>query len=251
MAQKGSSFAAPGLSQYLQLLREGRKVFTRGDEGGLQGITAVTKYQSSDSSQYPLHSTQMGRMPAPVGSNENVNANMQPDAGTSPQAIPALLSPLPEGPYVFQTVSYKSIGNTIIRVNIYKPYSQSGSRTPIMLYIHGGGWVGGNRIDCSQLLLGRFLQCGFVIYSMDYRLLPESSFDEMQEDVRDIEPWLRQRFQAEVAEDVHIDDTKIVVVGASAGALLALLTVGALFHSPIRLVWNNLFKGLTAALYLA
>jgi acetyl esterase/lipase len=54
---------------------------------------------------------------------------------------------------------------------------------------------------------------------MDYRLLPESSFDEMQEDVRDIEPWLRQKLQAEMTEDVCIDDTKIVVVGAS-GPLL-------------------------------
>ena len=116
------------------------------------------------------------------------------------------------------------------------PEIRRGARTPIMLYIHGGGWVGGNRADCSRLLLIRFLQQGFVVCSMDYRLRPESTFKEMQEDVRDIEPWLRQKLQAEVTEDVSIDNEKIVVVGASSGALLALLTVSPLSRSSIHTV---------------
>lgn len=217
MTRNGSPLSGPGLSQHIQRLREG------GHKGGriLKGITAVTEQH--------LQSTQMRQ--APIGSNANDNANMQPNkviAETSHQAMPAPLPPP-------LTVTYKSIGDTIIRADIYKPYPRSDSKKrPIMAYLHGGGFVGGNRSDCSQILLRRFHQAGFVICSMDYRLLPESSFDEMQEDVRDIERWLRQKLQAEMAEDVSIDDAKIVVVGASAGALLALLTVSTLFHSSIR-----------------
>lgn len=68
---------------------------------------------------------------------------------------------------------------------------------------------------------------------MDYRLLPESTFEQMQEDVRDMELWLRQKLQAEVREVVSLDDEKIVVVGASSGALLAMQTVSSLSRSSL------------------
>ena len=166
----------------------------------------------------------------------NANVANKLSAETPSQAIPTLLPPRPLRPPVFKTAVYKSVGDITISVDIYMPEIRRGARTPIMLYIHGGGWVGGNRADCSRLLLIRFLQQGFVVCSMDYRLLPESTFKEMQEDVRDMEPWLRQKLQAEVTEDVSIDNEKIVVVGASSGALLALLTVSPLSRSSIHTV---------------
>lgn len=166
----------------------------------------------------------------------NANVNAQPNilnAGTPSRAISTLLPPRPLGPPVFKTAVYKSVGDIAISVDIYMPEIRRGSQTPVMLYIHGGGWVGGNRADCSRLLLIRFLQQGFVVCSMDYRLLPESTFKQMQEDVRDMGLWLRSKLQAEVTDDVSIDDEKIVVVGASSGALLAMQTVSSFFLIPI------------------
>ncbi|KFY96893.1 hypothetical protein V498_02404 [Pseudogymnoascus sp. VKM F-4517 (FW-2822)] len=223
----------PDLSQCIQLLREqGIVVEKRGilyRAGLLTKSTAVTNAHSPDSSEYHLHLPRQGPMSA-----DELCPNAS--ARTPSQAIPTLLPLRPLRPHVFKTAVYKSVGDIPINVDIYMPKIRRGARTPIMLYIHGGGWVGGNRTDCSRLVLTRFLQQGFVVCSMDYRLLPESTFIEMQEDLRDIEPWLRQKLQAEVGENASIDNKKIVVVGASSGALLALQTPKYWVDSPTVIV---------------
>lgn len=67
-----------------------------------------------------------------------------------------------------------------------------------------------------------------MVCSMDYRFLPESTFEEQCSDVRDMEAWihteLQQKLEGEGIE-VKIDKGRIIVAGASAGAHLALLTV--------------------------
>jgi acetyl esterase/lipase len=95
-----------------------------------------------------------------------------------------------------------------------------------MLFIHGGGWTGGSRSDYCRPLFNNFLSYGFVVTSMDYRLLPETSLPGQLSDVRDVELWLRNHLQSEVSDPgLRVDGSKIIVVGASAGALLALHTV--------------------------
>ena len=64
---------------------------------------------------------------------------------------------------------------------------------------------------------------------MDYRLLPETPFQGQLEDIQDVEPWLRYQLQASLKADnldCKVDGENLLVVGASAGAHLALLTVG-------------------------
>lgn len=117
-----------------------------------------------------------------------------------------------------------------IKANIYLPVSPpSHPKLPIVLYIHGGGWIHSSREDYGRTWFQRFLALNYVVVSMDYRLLPESSFHDGQcEDVKDIEPWLRGELGIQLAklgEEIEIDGGKIIVAGASAGAHLALLTV--------------------------
>ena len=68
---------------------------------------------------------------------------------------------------------------------------------------------------------------------MDYRLCPETLFSGTCEDVKDIEGWLKNDLHTALQKngyDVSIDAQDVVVVGASAGAHLALLTVCFTFH---------------------
>lgn len=151
-------------------------------------------------------------------------------------STPLTPPPRPKALPISKTVFYKTVGKTSIAVDIYYPTVQHGSQTlrPIMLYIHGGGWTGGNRGDYPRPLFRRFLLQDFIVCSMDYRLLPETSFGEQLEDVRDMEPWLRNKLQDELKGaglEVGTDGRKIVVVGGSAGALLALLTVRPLLSN--------------------
>ena len=106
-----------------------------------------------------------------------------------------------------------------------------------MLFIHGGAWLGSNRSDYCRPLFHEFLRLGFVVASMDYRLRPETSLEGQLSDVRDVEGWLRDRLAHEIACDAldgDLDPSSIFVVGASAGAHLALMTVST-HPSPLRL----------------
>ncbi|KAL2067735.1 hypothetical protein VTL71DRAFT_15831 [Oculimacula yallundae] len=134
-----------------------------------------------------------------------------------------VVPPLP----ISKTSIYKVVGKISIPIDIYHPYSrtQNGKSHPIMLYIHGGGWLGSNRSDYCRPLFHEFLKLGFVVTSMDYRLRPETSLQGQLSDIRDVEYWLKNCLGSEMRQsgmDINVD--KIVVVGASAGAHLALLT---------------------------
>jgi acetyl esterase/lipase len=127
---------------------------------------------------------------------------------------------------VSKTCFYKIVNGISIPIDIYLPPSPTKSPLPIMLFIHGGGWVGGDRLDYPRATFHRFLSLGFIVASMEYRLLPETPLFGQLEDIRDVEPWLRTKLRFELkADGVEVDAENIVVVGASAGAHLALLTV--------------------------
>jgi acetyl esterase/lipase len=135
------------------------------------------------------------------------------------------IPPHPPALPITKTCIYKTIGKITIPIDVYIPESDV-ANPPIMLFIHGGGWTGGNRTDYSRPLFYHFLSLGFMVTAMDYRLLPETKLDGQMDDVRDVEAWLRNNLAQEVKEYFsQIQDDKIIVVGASAGAHLALLTV--------------------------
>ncbi|KAN0102844.1 alpha/beta-hydrolase [Hyaloscypha variabilis] len=134
------------------------------------------------------------------------------------------IPPHPPALPITKTCIYKTIDKITIPIDIYVP-TEADVDPPIMLFIHGGGWSGGNRTDYSRPLFYHFLSLGFIVTSMDYRLLPETKLEGQMEDIRDVEGWLRKNLAREVKEHFSgIQDDKIIVVGASAGAHLALLT---------------------------
>lgn len=133
---------------------------------------------------------------------------------------------------VFKTCIWKIVDDVHIALDIYLPNNSRGEEHPILLFIHGGGWIASNKKDYSRPLFQEFLGLGFVVVSIDYRLLPETAFGGQLEDIRDIEGWLRQKLPSEVEQSTfreertfRVSTDNIVVAGGSAGAHLALLTV--------------------------
>lgn len=143
------------------------------------------------------------------------------------------LPPLPPALPISRTFTWKQVDGISIQADVYLPTvglaeTNEPSNRPALLFIHGGAWISGHRQEYCRPLFEEFLTQGFIIVSTDYRLLPESSFVQDQlEDIRDVGDWVRRDLPVKLEQDagvkVHIG--KIVVAGASAGALLALLTV--------------------------
>jgi acetyl esterase/lipase len=107
------------------------------------------------------------------------------------------LSILPALP-IPKTCVYKIIGKIKILIDIYVPTTADAANPPVTLFIHGGGWSGGNRTDYSRPLFHHFLSLGFIVTAMEYRLLPETKLEGQMDDVRDVEPWLRNSLAREV-----------------------------------------------------
>ena len=95
---------------------------------------------------------------------------------------------------------------------------------PIILYVHGGGWMAGSK-DQSFLQPLAFVPEGFVYASANHRLRPDATVAEMAESVADAVGWLAKN-AGEFGGDPH----RLFLIGHSAGAhLVSLLGTNAAF----------------------
>ena len=91
-------------------------------------------------------------------------------------------------------------------------------RLPTLLYIHGGGWVGGDK-DAMFLRFLPYLEMGFAVVNVEYRLGAVALAPAAVEDCRCALRWV-----VEHAEEYGFDGDRIVVTGTSAGGHLTLTT---------------------------
>jgi acetyl esterase len=87
---------------------------------------------------------------------------------------------------------------------------------PMLLYLHGGGWVW-NSIDTHDRLMREYAAAsGCIVVGPDYALSPEAVFPQALEECEAVLRWVAAEGAAWGA-----DPTRIVVGGDSAGANLA------------------------------
>jgi acetyl esterase/lipase len=90
---------------------------------------------------------------------------------------------------------------------------------PALLYIHGGGWVEGEK-ETRLLGLLPFVSKGWVVVNINYRLAQDvQSPTDMVADCRNALNWIYDN-----AKRFQMDTSRIVVAGESAGGHLALMT---------------------------
>lgn len=87
---------------------------------------------------------------------------------------------------------------------------------PILLYLHGGGWIFGN-LDTHDTICRRLAAgSGCGVLSLDYRLAPEHPFPAGFDDVIETIRWLGSRGQ-----EIGLDPCRMAIGGDSAGGNLA------------------------------
>jgi acetyl esterase/lipase len=123
---------------------------------------------------------------------------------------------IPEGIEETKNVEYKNIDGKSLRLDIYKPKSLS-KPAPLLVYIHGGGWVSGQRSDYLVYLVA-FAEKGYITATVSYRLLEYGPYPACVEDITDAVQWFYGN-----GEKYGYDPDRIALIGGSAGAHLALL----------------------------
>jgi acetyl esterase/lipase len=133
-------------------------------------------------------------------------------------------------PYSKRTFVYKQVGQCKIHLTAYR--SPGEEVRPVVLWIHGGALIAGHRSNISSDQLKGYLDSGFVVVAIDYRLAPETKLADIIQDVRDAAKWLR----SEPARGLKIDPARLAVVGHSAGGYLTLMAGFCLDQRPKALV---------------
>jgi acetyl esterase/lipase len=118
---------------------------------------------------------------------------------------------------VVPNVTYLKANNRENTVDLYLPRGADGP-TPVLMYIHGGGWTGGSK-EGNVLRLLPWLEKGWAVVNVQYRLAEVSLAPAAVEDCLCALRWVMRN-----AEEYNIDADRIVVTGNSAGGHLALTT---------------------------
>jgi acetyl esterase/lipase len=113
--------------------------------------------------------------------------------------------------------NFKYGSNQKQALDIYTPKDQSRKKLPVIIYAHGGGWRGGDKTNVSEKP-DFFTRKGYAFVSVNYRLYPEARYEEMANDVSDAIKWVYDN-----ANKYHFDETKITLMGHSAGGHLMML----------------------------
>lgn len=137
--------------------------------------------------------------------------------------FPVVPVSFPKGVKGYRDIVYQQINGHVPQiVDIYVP-STKGPH-PLVLYIHGGGWVGGHTRHSGALAdfpraLAVLAAEGFVVASLEYRLSGDAKFPAQVQDAK-----ASLRFLRDNAAKYRIDPSRVGIWGGSAGGHLTALT---------------------------
>jgi acetyl esterase len=123
---------------------------------------------------------------------------------------------LPRAPLArIEDLSIPAADGTPLRARLYAAKAAA-EPPPVLLYLHGGGFVIGDLDSHDSLCRQLALRSGGAVLALDYRLAPEHRFPHAVDDA-----WAAMRWLAEQGASIGLDPSRIAVGGDSAGGTLA------------------------------
>lgn len=97
---------------------------------------------------------------------------------------------------------------------LYRPSAERG--VPLVIYLHGGGWVVGDVDTHDHVCRTIASKAGMAVLSVDYRLAPEHKFPAALDDAQAATTWAFEN-----ADVLGVDPARLAIAGDSAGGNLA------------------------------
>lgn len=138
---------------------------------------------------------------------------------------------LPDGPMVSRDLLNESYGiDTRQMLDVFLPADRSTQTTPILLYIHSGGWIDGNKEEFLQFKEAIKVSFpGYAFVAINYRLFNFNTnanrFPTQENDVIQAINYIKSK-----TKEWDVSD-QLILAGASSGGHLALLH--AYKHQPV------------------
>lgn len=121
----------------------------------------------------------------------------------------------------YKDITYKETGGVPLSLDIYSPLKNVYKKSPVILYVHGGSWVYGNKSLPAALtpVLDTFREQGYTIISTSYELMRnQENFSKQVSDVKDTIRWINAN-----ASKYNLDTDEVGLFGISSGAHLSLM----------------------------
>jgi acetyl esterase/lipase len=125
---------------------------------------------------------------------------------------------------VTRNLDYWGDGRKQHRLDVYRSRLVPRENAPVMVYVHGGGWVIGEKREQGKPMMFELVARGWVCVAINYRLSPKATWPDHIVDVKRALAWVKQHV-AEYGGDPGF----IAISGGSAGghlSALAALTAG-------------------------
>ena len=100
-------------------------------------------------------------------------------------------------------------------IDFYK--AESEKPTPLVVYIHGGGFRGGSKRSLNRKVLKELLDAGISVAALEYRLISHKPLPAAHHDSLRALQYIRSK-----ADQWNIDKTRIGAFGGSAGAQICM-----------------------------
>jgi acetyl esterase/lipase len=129
-----------------------------------------------------------------------------------------------------------------VRVQVVRPADSEGP-IPVVLFLHGVGWVLGDAGTHERLVRAFALGTDAAVVFVEYERAPEARYPVAVEQCYAVAKWICER-----GEEIGLDGSRMAAVGDSAGGnLVAALTLLAKERGDVRLVQQVLFCPVTDA----
>ncbi|MFO7590426.1 MAG: alpha/beta hydrolase [Acidimicrobiia bacterium] len=159
---------------------------------------------------------------------------LAPDPGDTAPATPrarhAIAWPFARpGVQVEQNLRYAPGAKHRHLLDVYRP-REPVTDAPVLLQVHGGGWVSGDKRHQGRPLMFHLVEQGWICAAMNYRLSPRATFPDHLVDVKLALAWIRAHI-----EEYGGNPAFVAITGGSAGghlSALAALTPGDPEYQP-------------------
>src|SRR5262245_35333080 len=133
-----------------------------------------------------------------------------------PVPAPPKMPELPDWVGIEANIHYDKHNETVL--DVMWPKKEASGKRPGVLVIHGGGWTGGTKESQVMPMCMPYLEKGFVVANVEYRLAKAALAAGGVTDSLDAAELFRKN-----AKEDNVDPKRIVVTGGSAGGHLSLM----------------------------
>lgn len=120
----------------------------------------------------------------------------------------------PEGVRCSTDIAYADDGIKTHLLDIYRPEDSQEKVLPVIINVHGGGLIIGNK-EFNRYFCALLCKKGFLVYSIEYRLIPDCLIYDQISDVFIAMDYIKERLVADGGDSSHV-----YMAGDSGGACL-------------------------------